>query len=169
MTLDQTLLRVIKRSRHRPSVGDIFVMQLRGGDFLSGRVILAEPPRAKAPGPATYLIYVYRNRKRDALIDWDRLGPEQLLLPPVWINRLPWTKGYFVTVANTPIREADLLGEHCFLDHLTGRYVDETGTSRASRVEPCGSWALSSYKSLDLRIGDALGMARPPGLEHVAT
>lgn len=155
-------LRVLKRSRSKPDPGDIFVMQLPDDAYLFGRVILADLPHGKAPMPGAYLIYVYRERAVGKAPPVDRLTPDRLLLPPVFINRMPWTKGYFETVRKQALSSGDLLGQHCFRD-FTGSYFDETGRKLPGPVEPCGDWGLSSYRWLDDHISDALGIPRVPG------
>ena len=106
MTHVSTNLRVIRRSRHRPSVGDVFAMQLPDDRYLFGRVIGADLDPPRAPMPGAYLIYVYRHRSTSKVPDWAALQADRLLLPPVFINRMPWTRGYFETVDNQgPARE----------------------------------------------------------------
>jgi hypothetical protein len=156
-----TNLQVVRRSRHHPKRGDVFVMQLPSQDYLFGRVILAEPPRERAPTPSSYLIYVYDRRSREKKILPADLKPDQLLIPPVWINRMPWSKGYFQTIENTEIGADDVLVQHCFRV-WNGDFLDETGGKLAARVEPCGEWALFSYRWLDDQVSDALGIARVP-------
>jgi hypothetical protein len=79
-----------------------------------------------------------------------------------YANRMPWTKGYFETVGHSPIVEGDLLAQHCFLSAARGRYFDENFNELPGPVEPCGDWALSSYRWLDDQIADALGVDRAP-------
>ncbi len=157
----RTNLRLLKRSYRQPLPGDVFVMQLPDDRYLFGRVILADIPHDESPMPGAYLIYVYRHLSVTKTPDFAALCPNQLLIPPEFINRMPWTKGYFETVASRPLEKSDLLPQHCFLRH-TGKYVDETGTELPSRVEPCGEWGLGSYRMLDDLISDALGIPRVP-------
>jgi len=161
MTDPATNLQVIRRSRHRPERGEVFVMKLASGDFLFGRVVLAEPPRQEAPMPSAYLIYVYNVRRAESTIDWAELRPERLLIPPVWINRMPWTKGYFEAIGSGELDASDLLSQHCFRD-WTGTHRDEKGRGLPGPAEPCGDWGLSSYRWLDDHISDALGVPRAP-------
>jgi hypothetical protein len=42
--MSATNLQVIKRSRHKPRSGELFAIQLPGGAFLFGRVIVSEFP-----------------------------------------------------------------------------------------------------------------------------
>lgn len=156
-------LHVLKRSRGSISRGDIFVMQLCSGDFLFGRVIDADIPRERAPMPAVHLIYIYRDQFATQEPKLESLRPERLLIPPVFTNRLGWTKGYFETVATQPIASADLLRQHCFRT-WNGRFLDLDGTQLASPTDPCGDWALTSYRMIDDMISDALRIPRAPGL-----
>jgi hypothetical protein len=156
-----TNLRVLRRSRRKPCVGDVFAMQLPDDTYLFGRVIGAELDLPRAPTPCAYLIYVYSRRSTSKVPDWAELQPHQLLLPPVFINRMPWTKGYFETVDSRDLQESDLLRHHCFR-RFNGTYLDEAGEILPGPVEPCGDWGLSSYRWLDDQVSDALGIPRVP-------
>jgi len=85
---------VLKRSRKKPVPGDVFVLSPGDGRFLFGRVIRADLPRGRAPMPGAHLIYVYRHRSDDLQPARAELQPSALLLPPLFINQMPWTKGY---------------------------------------------------------------------------
>jgi Immunity protein 26 len=152
-------LQILTPTRKMPRVGDIFVMQLLTGRFLFGRVILADLPRDRAPMPGSYLIYVYDVAADGKEPPIHQLSADRLLFSPLFINRLPWTKGYFENVGHADLKEADKLPVHCFRD-TRGRYLDEQGRPLAHVAEPCGDWALASYRSLDDRISDALGIPR---------
>jgi hypothetical protein len=90
-----------------------------------------------------------------------RLTPDQLLLPPVSINRMPWTKGYFEKIREAALRPEDRLPLHCFR-RWPGDYLDGEGNLLPGPIEPCGDWGLSSYRWLDDQISDALGIPRVP-------
>src|SRR5713101_7550108 len=89
----RTNLRVLKRSRTPPKRGDIFVMQLSDGSYLFGRAILTDAPQEHAPMPGANLLYIYNARARTPNPHYAVLRPGRLLIPPVWTNRLAWTKG----------------------------------------------------------------------------
>jgi len=159
----RTNLQIIKRSRRRPREGDLFRMVLPDSVELYGRVVGAdlEPPRA--PIANAYLIYVYKGDAHGSEeFATARLNPGRLLIPPVFINRLPWSLGYFETIANDVLTESDLLAQHCFWSAGRACYVDETRNRLPARLEPCGDWALSSYRWLDDHVSDALGIPRVP-------
>lgn len=160
MSEDKTNLRVMKRSRNMPHRGDVFAMKLPDDTYIFGRIIGAELEPPRAPMVHSYLIYVYDERATSLTPDLAQLRPDRLLLPPVFINRMPWSKGYFQTVATSSLEADDLLARHCFWSAARDGYVDENGVSLRRASEPCGDWALSSYRWLDDRISDALGIPR---------
>ena len=136
-------------------------MLLPTGMYLFGRVVLADPPRERAPGPGTNLIYIYAYQSKSKAPDEARLSPDNLLIPPVWTNGLGWTKGYFETISSGELKLGALLSRHCFRRH-DGVYLDEAGRRLPGPVEPCGEWGLVSYRWIDDRISDALGIPRVP-------
>lgn len=159
----QTNLQILKPSRRKPQAGDIFAMGLPDGTHIFGRVIDADiTERQRAPMPGAYLIYIYRQRSRTKHPHPAELTPDQLLLPPVFINRMPWTKGYFETVEQTELSSHDRLAQHCFWSAAREIHVDENRNPLPREIQPCGDWALSSYRWLDDQVSDALGIARVP-------
>jgi hypothetical protein len=125
-------------------------------------VILVDLPRERPVMPGTNLIYVYRHRASSKELDHAVVEPEDLLLPPLFINRLPWSKGDFETVAHWPLDPGDLRSQHCFLSAARGRYLDEKGDELPGSIEPVGDWGLHSYRTVDDAISDAFGIARVP-------
>lgn len=162
MTEVQTNLRVLKPSRKKPRQGDVFAMQLPDETYLFGRVIGAELEPPKAPMPLAYLIYIYDERSSAKAADLALLRPDRLLIPPVFINKMPWTKGYLETVGSAALTRSDLLARHCFWDAARSCYVDENLNVLPGETQPCGDWALSSYRWLDDQVSDAVGIPRVP-------
>ena len=104
-----TNLRVLKRSRRRPTPGDVFAMLPPDGRFLFGRVI-----RTNVLGPmAATLIYLYSYRA-DVKQAPRVLSPDALLIPPTLTNALGWYHGVFETIDERPLTEDDVLRQHCF-------------------------------------------------------
>lgn len=49
------------------------------------------------------LIYIFRERSSEkAVPDAAAMRPEHLLVSPIMTNQLPWSRGYFETLANIP-------------------------------------------------------------------
>lgn len=157
-------LRVLKPSRKKPKPGDVFALQLGEEPFLFGRVISTDAKwtLAEGAGPAV-LIYIFRDRSIDkAVPDRAALRPERLLVSPIMTNQLPWSRGYFETVANIPLTPEDVLSQHCFLSASRGRYFDEHGAELPGPIEPVGDHGLHSFRTIDDQISDALGVPRAP-------
>ncbi len=123
------------------------------GKYLFGRVI-----RTDALGPMkALLVYFYSVRSSSKEVP-DGLSPESLLVPPAFTNALGWTHGRFETITRGPLFPDDVLKRHCF--YAAGRYYDDDGYTLSESTEPCGTGGLASYRMLDDRISDALGIAR---------
>lgn len=157
-------LMVLEPSRRRQRVGDLFTLRPTSGPYLFGRVVRTD---ANAGGfPSSNLIYIFRvESDRPEPPDRAELNPSNLLVPPIMTNRLPWSRGYFQTIASWPIRPGEALARHCFEEprrppeypHL---YFDEYGASAElpGRVEPCGEWGLHSYLTIDDAVSSALAI-----------
>ena len=157
-----TNLRVLKPSRKAPRAGDVFAMQLPDGRFMFGRVVSTEA-MAGPSMPGAILIYIYRACFDSMEPDRSEFLPDRLLVPPMMTNRLPWSKGYFETVAHWPLDEpGDVLAQHCFLSASRGRYFDEAGNELRGPVEPVGDYGLHSFRTIDDAVSDALGIDRVP-------
>lgn len=155
MSNQPTNLEILRRSRRKPRAGDVFAMLPPDGRYLFGRVV-----RTDAMGPMdALLIYVYAERsdKKEAP---ETLSPHALLFPPAFTNTLGWTHGRFETIENRPLQPGEVLERHCWC--VDGRYFDEDWNMVSSRTEPCGVGGLASYRRLDDKISDALGIPRIP-------
>jgi len=156
----RTNLQVLKRSRAVPKAGDVFVMQLPTGNYLAGRVILANVEPGRSPVPEAHLLYIYREQLAAPQLNYSHLRPDKLLIAPVWTNNVGWANGYFETIDRRELARSDLLQQHCFYRTSTGKYVDEMGGVVSRRTEPCGEWGLVSCSWIDDRISDALVIPR---------
>lgn len=156
---DSPYLQVIRPSRRQVLQGDVFALHLLGGPFVYGRVISIAAKWSLVNAPPAILYYVYRAQS-SALGVPDRgdLRPQNLLLPPGFINRLGWSHGYFVTVANFPLESDDLLPMHVFKNNRGGVF-NEYGEAVAKPIGPVGEQGLSSYNYLGYEVRRALGLA----------
>lgn len=159
-------LEMLTPSRKRLNVGDVFALKPKGHPYYFGRVI-----RLDAIGLAggAILIYIY-NAKSDDKGSIPVLDKRHLLIAPTMINRLPWSRGYFETVANLPLSDEDILHPHCFEDDwrhvlFPGSpiiYRDEYGNRLPGRTEPCGIYGLGSFRTVDDDVSEALGIPLAP-------
>lgn len=144
-----------------PLPGDIFVLQ-PDDDYLFGRVIGAELSPDESPMPGrTALVYIYEVRSDAKVPDLEALTPDRLLIPPAFVNRVPWTSGYFEPVAHEELTPAHRLPQHCFRDRLRNQFVNERNERLPAEVVPCGTWALTTYLGIDYEVSRALGLPRP--------
>jgi hypothetical protein len=151
-------MRVLKRSRKTLKSGDVFVLQMRASEYIYGRVISTSARVGFFEN--CIMIYIYRcfSETRDVVPSLKRHG---LLLPPMMTNRLPWSRGYFETVANGPLTKDEVLRQHCFED-IRGRYFDELGNQLPRRSEPCTLLSLHSFRTIDDAVSKALGIPLAP-------
>lgn len=156
-----TNLQILKPSRKKLRAGDLFAMQFPDDRFLFGRVVTTEA--RIGPMEGVILIYVYRSRFDSMEVpERSALSAGELLVSPMMTNRLPWSRGYFETVAHWPLEPGDVLSQHCFLSAALGRYFDELGNELPGPVEPVGDRGLHSFRTIADAISDALGFERAP-------
>ena len=154
-----TNLKKFNRPYSNPIKGDFFILNIQNDLFHWGRVVSTE---ASVGGfDQCVLIYIYDVVSKDSLTP-PKLDVGSLLLPPIATNDLVWKRGYFKTVLNLELKPDDLLQVHCFEDTFLGRYYDDAGSILDRRYEPCGSYALSSYASIDDKLSEVLGIALAP-------
>jgi len=113
--IPRTNMQVLRPSRRPLSQGDIFVLRpSRTHPYYFGRVI---NPRASIEGMPAVLIYLY-NSAADDMLAVPPLRRDELLVPPLFTNRLPWSRGYFLTVKSVPLTRWDTLPRHVFRDSI---------------------------------------------------
>lgn len=157
----QTNMRVLHPSRKKSKPGSVFVLQMPDGLFSFGRLIHTDVNAGMGQG--AQLIYVFRCRSESKeLPDRTELRATQLLIPPMMTNRLPWSRGYFETIAEIPFEVGDVLEQHCFHDSVFDKYVDEQGTELAGPIEPVGRYGLGSFRTVDDAVSKALGIPLVP-------
>lgn len=154
-----TNLEVLKPSRRAPVVGDIFVFRPAGRGYFFGRVVRTDAKiRYGSDGILIYLFSI----ESDVKYPPEHLPIMRLLVPPVMTNRLPWSRGYFETVAHRGFVPGERLPVHCFYSAATKSYLDDDANELSERREPCGTYGLGSFRTIDDEVSDALGMPRVP-------
>ena len=155
MSAATTNLQILKRSTKRVQPGDVFVLHPDSRPYLFGRVIRTNATIGPIEG---ILIYIYKTPSSDPL-HVPTLRRDDLLIPPVITNRLPWSRGYFQTVLSAPLTRWDTLTVHCFKD-IRGYYFDDSGHRLSGPIEPVGQYGLHSFRTIDDAVSDALGIPR---------
>ena len=151
-------LEVLKKSRKKAKPGDIFVYKPKDHEYYFGRTVSTEAHIGSFHEGV--LIYLYNSHSKDVQ-EISQLSKEQLLLPPLVTNYLPWTRGYFETIANKELTENDIFHPHCFYDNLMKRYVNEYEQELDKAYDPVGTHGLASYVGIDVKISQALEIPLP--------
>lgn len=151
----------LQKSSAQPKAGDVFVFQLRAlpDRYFFGRVMRTDV--SFGPLKNMPMIYLYRTNQATKL-PVPALSKTELLTPPIATNALPWSKGYFETVASIPVHKDDLLERHCFKDSR-GRFFDDDGRPTTPVASlPIGDYGLHSYRTIDDAISKALNIPLAP-------
>jgi Immunity protein 26 len=155
-----TNLQILKPSRKRPNAGDIFVVSPSTRGYFFGRLIATDAQIG--PMRNCHLLYLFATESKTKHPP-SRLLIGDLLMPPLMTNRLPWSRGYFETVSHREFLPGERLPVHCFQElgrKTSQRYWNEYNRELAERFEPCGIYALRSYRTIDDAVSQALGI--PP-------
>lgn len=143
------------RSRKtKPLPGDVFGIHLPGGKYIIGRVIVS-PIKFSVTNGCT-LIYLYKELAVD-LGDIPFPKKPNLLLPPMFVTNIFWTKGIFQHLRHVPLLVSEILPRHVFRTFIKINECDEFGCPLKEPIEPgevCGFYALEGWKSLDEKIED---------------
>ena len=161
MSLVQTNMRVLSPSRKKNGAGSVFALQMLDGLFSFGRLVNTDVNAGMGPGAQLIYVFEYRSESKD-LPHRSELRSERLLLPPLMTNRLPWSRGYFETIAELPFEDGEILKQHCFRDSVFDRYRDEQGNELPGPVQPIGSYGLDSFRTIDDAVSRALGIPLAP-------
>ncbi|MGA8789008.1 MAG: Imm26 family immunity protein [Paenarthrobacter sp.] len=161
MSQMQTNMRILKPSRKKNKAGSVFVLQMPDGWFSFGRLVNTDVNAGMGPGAQLIYVFKFRSKFKD-LPERAELRSDQLLLSPIMTNRLPWSRGYFETIAEIPFEEGEILKQHCFRDSVFDRYRDEQGNELPESVEPVGRYGLHSFRTIDDAISKALDIPLIP-------
>jgi Immunity protein 26 len=107
-----TNIRVLKPSRMAFRAGDVFAIGLPDGSHVLGKIIEADAEVGPL-GPGSNLIYLYWQRARTPSPDLDGLRASELMIPPLFINRLPSPCGALahVLAASSDLRATGRIAE----------------------------------------------------------
>ncbi len=145
----------MNRSRKKPCIGDMFILQPILGIFYYGKVIKTDLQSYDSFIRGMFLIFIYDYCSTQKEIVYD-LETNNLLIAPQIVNKQPWLKGYFETIGNVEVTSQENNMDLGFWDVLRERYVDINGNPldvlpRVRSVYGLGSYGIVSkevYKAL---------------------
>lgn len=162
----RTNLRILEGSRKKPRVGDLFVLHIASEVYVFGRVVRDDAlwtlidPEYRSEDHRANLVYIYDHVSPSGEVpDFSKLQPSRLLIPPLFVDRLWWSRGYFQALGNYPFSEGDVLTVHCFKNAFNRRYYDEYNNELPGPFEPVGHLALPNIGWIDVKLSRALGIA----------
>ncbi|MFF2158118.1 immunity 26/phosphotriesterase HocA family protein [Paenibacillus chitinolyticus] len=144
MTEEFTELRVLKRTRKNPQDGDIFVMEPKENLFYFGKVINDSVESKNPFFKGWYLVYLY-NTPSDTKEIPDNLDPNNLLIPPMVINKQGWLKGYFETIGSEIVTDEEKSIDFGFWDMTREKFYSLSGEVLKKKPEIFTGYGLISY------------------------
>jgi len=136
-------------------VGDIFILKYPSELFLFGRIMKLDADIGGFPNCIKVHIYNLQCKSADLP---DGLINNPLLIAPVFLNRLGFSRGYMPIVANVEVEPHHNNDGACYIDVFPKkRYVNELGED-TEKTDSVGAWGLSNYRTLDDDISIAIGI-----------
>jgi hypothetical protein len=153
-------MRVLNPSRKKIHAGDIFLLSVKEGEYIAGQVIAID---AKL-GPIKNMILcrLYRRILREGENVPQDLDDSELLTPPFFTNRKPWSLGYFTFVENRQNLKKNRGLMYGFLNPATDKVHNENDeiVSKADCLEPLGIYGVKSCLTIDDMVKAALSLDR---------
>lgn len=144
-------LEVLSKTRREPTPGDLFVLKVKGKGYFYGAVVKTGV-NAGFGGNIGILVYIYGKEYREKAMVPPVLSREDLLIPPLMVNRKPWTKGFFEWVGHGEVSELAPYDFHCFRD-VRNQIVNEYGEIvKKCTGRPVGQYGLASYGAVSREI-----------------
>lgn len=143
------------RSRKAPKEGDVFLVQPFPQAYYCGKVIRTQLESKDSCVRGMNLIFLY-DKRTDGQTLPHRLDGEELLIPPVIINRLPWSRGYFETVGNAPVTQRERSLSYGFWSFREKRFVDVQGLPLDREPRYWSDYGLAGYALVGEKIQAAL-------------
>ena len=145
----------MKRSNKEPEIGDIFIIQPEKELYYYGKVIQTKINSINVFYKGMYLIYIYdkwtRGKKSDINLD-----SIPLLIPPMIVNKRPWTMGYIETIKKSYVSDYDLSIDYGFWDVLRNKHYDIKDNILLYAPEYSGIYGLSSYGAIAKEVHRAI-------------
>lgn len=146
MSNEFTELIVMKKSRKKPVVGDVFVIQPKENHYYFGKVIETNIQGKNLNFQGMNLIYMYNCLSHDKEIP-DNLDECEFLFSPTVVNFQGWLKGYFETVGNQSVTVKELNVDYGFFDDFEtqDKFYNLEGERTSHKPKFLDFVGLSSY------------------------
>lgn len=142
-------LKVIKRSKIIPKIGDVFEIKPNDDTTLYGVVI--NTPIKNRNGDNLNLIFVM---KKNVNVNDFKFTDDELLISPMIVGREYWSRGYFFNTGNRLSIPNDI--DYGFYDIVEQKYVDEYGNDLKRIPKTFGVMGVSTISGVAYEINKAL-------------
>ena len=145
----------MNKSRKKPCIGDVFVLQPVSGTFYFGKVIQADLQSDNSFIRGMFLVYIYdyKSTEKEIVTDFEN---SDFLIAPMIINKQPWLKGYFETIGNVPVSLQEQNVDYGFWDVMKKHYVDIKGKVLDTPPKFHSIYGLGSYGIVTKEVFKAL-------------
>ncbi|MEK4251856.1 immunity 26/phosphotriesterase HocA family protein [Paenibacillus sp. FSL W7-1287] len=139
----------MSKSRKRPVVGDVFVVQPFEGSYYFCKVIKTKLQTKNENHKNMNLIYIYNYESKNKEVP-DDLDRYSFLLPPTVVNNQGWLKGYYETVQNLNVSDLEENTEFGFFDNYENRntFYDINGEKIDYKPKYSSFYWLASYGAI---------------------
>ena len=147
----------IKRTRKKPNVGDIFVIQPRESLYFYGKIIKVNIQAINPFLKGKNVVFFYKKNTTKLNMP-DNLSVDELLIPPQIVDSGGWTKGYFFTLGNMQLTKEELNLDYGFKDIRMKDecYRTEEGDELDYKPSIVGTYALGSFGSVAYKVTKVL-------------
>ena len=139
---------LMKKSRKKPCVGDVFVLQPYEEKYYFGKVIQTNLESTDSFVKGMNLIYIYDfcSNEKKMVDDFDS---KELLISPMVVNNQPWIKGYFETIGSNAVTMREQNIDFGFWDVIREKYVDINRKELDKQPTYCSIFGLGSYGAVE--------------------
>lgn len=153
--VEEYQLKIIKRRRIYPQIGDLFKVNPVENIELLGIVINNHVNNINGEDLLVILIFQSNTdiKKICESCTWD----DMLLLPPQIVGKEYWSRGYFYNIDKLDILDKKI--KYGFYDIFEGKYVNEYGKELPCETELLGLYSVSTLTGVARKINQELVIA----------
>lgn len=145
----------MNKSKKQPKEGDVFLVQPFYHMYYYGKVIQVYVQSRDSCVNGMNLIFIYDKCADDKSIP-SNLDQCSFLIPPIIINKLPWSRGYFETIGNVPVTDQEKAMPFGFWSFQKKMFVDVNGNPLTYKPQCWSDYGLASYAVVGEKIQAAL-------------
>lgn len=139
-------LKIIKRKRTYPEVGDLFLLQPIDGIYFAGLVINNHVDNIN--GDELLVIVIFDTVIKEITQAKESIDFESLLISPCIVGKEYWNRGYFFTIDNIPGKQYN----YGFYRICSQKYLNEYGMELAKIPELIGTFGVSTISGIARKI-----------------